>query len=119
MNVAPEVPGNPVFVNLGVFHLDGTMIGFPPASPMPDGTFLSGSTGVWRRTTSTGFDVTFYSTMYYGDVLVGYQRIKARIQITSDGNGFHGRFTNDILDPEDNLLVSIGGTVTARRIVLD
>lgn len=117
VNVAPELPGDPVFVNLAVLHLDGTMVGFPPASPAPDGTFLSGSTGVWRRASSQTFNVTFYSTMYNGDVLVGYQRVRARIRLSSDGNQFHGRFTNDILDPQDNVLASIDGTVTAKRIV--
>ena len=119
VKVAPEIAGNPVFVNLAVFHLDGTTVGFPPASPMSDGTFGSGSAGVWRRATSTQFEVTFYSTMYNGDVFIGYQRVRARVQFSSDGNSFHGRFTNDILDPEDNLVVSIGGTVAATGIVQD
>lgn len=96
-----------------------TLVGFPPASPTADGTFASGSTGVWRRAESMKFDVTFYSTMYNGDLLVGYQRVTARIQLSSEGTRFQGRFTNDFLDADDNLLFSIEGTVTARRIVQD
>ena len=117
VNVSPELPGDPVFVNLAAMHADGTIVGFPPASPMPDGTLLSGSTGVWRRLTAQDFSVLFYSTMYNGDVLIGYQRVRARVRLSSDGQRFDGRFTNDILDPLDNVLVSIEGTVTARRVL--
>jgi hypothetical protein len=115
--VAPEVPGGPVFVNLATLHADGTIVGIPPASPMADGTFVSGSAGVWRRAAPSEFDVLFYSTMYNGDVLVGYARIRSRIQLSSDGERFSGRFTNDILDPDDNIVFSVEGTVTGRRIL--
>jgi hypothetical protein len=57
--VSPDLPGNPVFVNLSAIHLDGTLVGFPPASPLPDGTVTSGSTGVWRPATLNEFDVVF------------------------------------------------------------
>ena len=117
--VAPELPGDPVFVNLSVFHSDGTLVGFPPASSLPDGTVVSGSTGIWRRTGIRDFDVVFFSTMYNGDLLAGYQRVRARIQLTDEGRGFLGRFTNDILDPDDNIVVSITGTVTGKRIRID
>ena len=117
--VSPELPGDPVFVNLAAFHTDGTLIGFPPASPLPDGTVISGSTGLWRRESNREVDVVFYSTLYNGEVLVGYQRVRARIQLTADGRGFVGRFTNDILDPNDGVVVSIAGAVTGRRILLN
>jgi hypothetical protein len=117
--VSPELPGDPVFVNLSVFHTDGALVGFPPASPFPDGTVVSGSTGLWRRASIRDFDVVFYSTMYNGDLLAGYQRVRARIQLTDEGRGFLGRFTNDILDPDDNVVASITGTVTGKRILIN
>ena len=58
-------------------------------------------------------------TLYNGDLLVGYQRVRARIHLTDDGRGFLGRFTNDILDPDDNVVASITGTVTGKRILIN
>lgn len=68
------------------------------------------------RATPLDFDVLFYSTMYNGDVLVGCQRVRARIRVSPDGQRFEGSFTNEILDGEDNVLASIVGTVRAKRI---
>ena len=31
--VSPELPDDPGSVNLSVFHTEGTLVGFPPASP--------------------------------------------------------------------------------------
>jgi hypothetical protein len=39
--------------------------------------------------------------------------------LTDEGRGFLGRFTNDILDPDDNVVASITGTVTGKRILIN
>jgi len=107
-----------VFINLSTAHLDGTIVNFPTGN-IPGEPFLSAGVGVWRHFAGSEFLVLFYHAMHVGDTPVGYQRVRATVAVARDGKTSSGTFTNDILDPAENVLVSIPGTVTAKRIALD
>jgi hypothetical protein len=108
----------PPFVSLGTFTADGGItntsslsLGLPLESP---------GHGQWVRIGRDRYAVTFLTVSAdSAGTHILTSKVRARLQLSADGDAFTGVFQVDVFDPNGVLLVSDTGTVRSNRIKVE
>jgi hypothetical protein len=84
--------------------------------------------GQWMRTGNGEFAITFVGLEYevdedtgavLGASTTGTYKVRANITLSSDAQQFTGPFKTEIFDLDGNLIFTVTGTVTAKRVVVE
>jgi hypothetical protein len=76
--------------------------------------------GQWVRTGNNEFAVTFVGLEYGpGGGANGSYKVRAKVSIGNDSQEFIGPFQTDMFDLDGNLIFTVTGTVTGRRVVVE
>jgi len=83
--------------------------------------------GQWVRTGSHQFAVTFVGLEYDLDGAMtgtpgannGTYKVRARVHLSDSSNEFNGPFTTEIFDLNGNVIFTVSGTVTGKRILVE
>jgi hypothetical protein len=83
--------------------------------------------GQWVRTGNHEFAITFVGLEYDLDGTMtgtlgassGTYKVRARVHLSDNSNEFNGPFTTDIFDLNGNVIFTVSGTVTGKRIVVE
>jgi len=96
---------------------------FPTLLTYATGGGLSGVDGVsnihgtWARKGGNTFVFTFVELLFDSTgVFTGSVRIREKLTLEPGGAAYNGVYTGEILDPDGNVVVPIGGTTHAARI---
>ena len=73
--------------------------------------------GTWARKGGNTFVFTFVELLFDSTgVFTGSVRIREKLTLEPGGAAYNGVYTGEILDPDGNVVVPIGGTTHAARI---
>ena len=79
--------------------------------------------GQWVRTGNGEFALTFVGLEYDlaapGGTANGTYKVRASVSLSNDSQEFSGPFQTDIFDLNGNLVLTVKGTVTAKRVVVE
>jgi hypothetical protein len=71
--------------------------------------------GQWVRTGNREFTVTFIGL----EIGVGTYKVRAKVTLSDDLQGFSGPFKTEVFAPNGSVLFTATGTVTAKRILVE
>jgi hypothetical protein len=99
------------------WHSDGTEIMNSGRAPMT-GSFCM---GVWRKTKNSVYKLNHFALSWdpTGTTLIGPANIREKVVVGQGNKSYSGTFTLDQYDTSGNLLVHLGGNVSAERITAD
>jgi hypothetical protein len=89
-------------------------------TPVPFPT-TSTAYGAWAQTGGRQFAATFVAILYdtqTGDNL-GTIKLSQSITLNDSGDQWSGPFKAKVLDPDGNVVATLGGTINAKRIVVE
>ena len=79
--------------------------------------------GQWVRTGNREFAVTFVGLEYDlaapGGAANGTYKVRANVSLSNDSQQYSGPFQTDIFDLNGNVVLTVTGTVTAKRVVVE
>jgi len=83
--------------------------------------------GQWVRTGNHEFAVTFVGLEYDLDGTMtgtpgassGSYKVRASVRLSDNSNEFNGPFTTDIFDLNGNVIFTVSGTITGKRIEVE
>ena len=118
------IEGAPPFINLTTFSGDGIVLNaFPTPNPASPGSshkleFFTTAVGAWKETAAGKVSLSFETLgVDENGNPVGSHVITSSVEIAGDGSSFTGPFTLTAFDPTGKQSGSVGGTVSATRIV--
>ncbi|MBI3650881.1 MAG: hypothetical protein HY231_07505 [Acidobacteria bacterium] len=117
LTITPDEPGAPSFPGLYTFTSDGIALFSSVGPPIP-GLGNPGH-GVWEKTGANTFVVT-WKQFTFDDIFTTNGALVVKSNITLTGaDTFTSRDTGKILDLDGNLIVSISGSIQARRMKIE
>ncbi len=115
--ITPSDPEIPPFLGFYTFMADGNALFSSAGPPLP--ALGNPGHGVWRRVTANGFVITLRQNTFTPDLQTdGSLRINANVCLTS-ASTFVTQDEVNILDPDGNVIVTLGGSARATRMVAE
>ena len=110
----------PPLKSLNTYTGDGAVIVADQGAVGPEVAFSAGH-GSWSHAGGRSFDWTTVELIYSTEdgSLIGYLKVSGRYTVDETGNAYTGPFLASILDPDGNVLDTVGGNNVGHRVQVE
>ena len=105
---------------LGAFTKEGTFIGSLQGDSAGPGADETPGYGAWTKAGARDFALRFQTVQANADSsLRGVLTVTMQLTLDAKSNQFSGTFQAQSVDPKGNVVFTVGGTLTATRILVE
>ena len=105
---------------LGLFTKEGTFIGSLQGDSAGPGADETPGYGAWTKAGARDFALRFQTVQANADSsLRGVLTVTMQLTLDAKSNQFSGTFQAQSVDPKGNVVFTVGGTLTATRILVE
>jgi hypothetical protein len=110
--VTVQLDGGPAFVNFTTVAPGGVLTNTAPNAALGH--------GAWEGVDDRSYAVIFVHPVYDTDgAFQGQATVRSTVVVDPGGDAFAGPFVNEVTDAAGNVMASLSGTVSARRIAVE